>query len=61
METTKPASKRRVVPCPKCGAKWPIVQALWVKEQGKPKRLVCCCTHCGIEGTIVEKKKPEAK
>lgn len=49
----KPASKKHVVPCPKCGAGWPIVQALWsyLGESKKPV-LICCCTRCGIEGTI---------
>lgn len=41
------ASKRHVVPCPKCGADYPTVQAM--RENGK---LICVCSHCGIEWTI---------
>ena len=48
----KPASKRHVVPCPQCGAKWPIVQALWEPVGKRDNKLICCCTTCGIEGEI---------
>lgn len=48
----RPASKRRVVPCPQCGATWPIVQAFWETRPDKTLRLVCCCSHCGIMGEI---------
>jgi hypothetical protein len=49
--TLQPASKCRVVPCPKCKATWPIVQAMW-ETTGKTRKLVCVCTRCGIQGTI---------
>jgi len=45
----KPLSKKHVVPCPKCGAGWPTVQAM---RDGNA--IVCVCSHCGIEGTISE-------
>jgi len=35
--TLTPASKKHVVPCPKCKQGWPIVQAQWRRSQGKPK------------------------
>jgi adenine-specific DNA methylase len=50
----RPASRSRVVPCPKCGAGWPVVQAMW-EVRGKERRLVCCCTHCGIMGDVERK------
>jgi hypothetical protein len=55
--TIRTASRKRVVPCPRCGKPWPIVQAFWEKLPGQQTRLICCCTHCGIEATIVKKKK----
>ena len=58
----RPASKRHVTPCPKCGAKWPVVQALWDTPANGRKRLVLCCTHCGIEGEVQKVNElPEAK
>jgi hypothetical protein len=56
--TIRPASKKHVVPCPKCGQGWPTVQTFWETIDGK-KQLICCCSHCGIMGTIVP--KTEAK
>ena len=50
----QPASKDNVVPCPRCGAGWPIVQAFWARIEGA-RQLICCCTQCGIEGTIKER------
>jgi len=55
MTSLKPASKKHVTPCPKCGARWPVVQALW-EQAGKERKLVCCCTHCGIVGQQIKLK-----
>ena len=47
----RPASKRYATRCPRCFARWPVVQALW-DGSGENRRLINCCTHCGIEGEI---------
>ena len=53
----RPASKLKVVPCPRCGATWPVVQAFWETQPDKTRRLVCCCSHCGITGKIEVSEK----
>lgn len=47
----RPAAKKHVVPCPKCGQGWPVVQALW-EHHGKRMVLINCCSHCGIIGEV---------
>lgn len=48
----RPASKKRTVPCPKCGATFPVVQGSWWKRPNENQRLVLVCTRCGISGEV---------